>query len=91
MGCCCILAGEIDGGGLDIVTPVAGLMMGMALRALVADGWWILRDCWLWNAGGMKAGDVELSEKVGATVCGCWVGEDSGELLAKDERSDEAL
>lgn len=37
----------------------------------------------------MKAGDVELREKPGATVLGCWVGEESGELLAKEERSDE--
>jgi hypothetical protein len=38
----------------------------------------------------MKAGEVELREKPGATVWGCWVGEDSGELLAREERS-EAL
>lgn len=38
----------------------------------------------------MKAADVEFKEKPGATVCGCCVGEDSGELLASDERS-EAL
>jgi hypothetical protein len=36
--CCCILAGETEGGGLDIEMPVAGLMMGMALRARVAEG-----------------------------------------------------
>jgi len=40
----CILAGETEGGGLDIVMPVAGLMMGMALRARVAEGWWSLSD-----------------------------------------------
>lgn len=38
----------------------------------------------------MKAADVEFREKPGATVCGCCVGEDSGELLASDDRS-EAL
>jgi len=37
---CCILAGDTDGGGLDMEMPVAGLMMGMALRARVAEGWW---------------------------------------------------
>jgi hypothetical protein len=37
-GCCCILAGETEGGGLDMEMPVAGLMMGMALRARVAEG-----------------------------------------------------
>jgi hypothetical protein len=36
----------------------------------------------------MKAGDVELREKPGATVLGCCVGEESGELLASEERSD---
>lgn len=71
--------------------PVAGLMMGMALRPRVAAGWWSLRlDCWVWKLGGTKAGDDELREKPGATVWGCCVGEDSGELLASEERS-EAL
>jgi len=36
---CCILAGDTDGGGLDMVRPLAGLMMGIALRARVAAGW----------------------------------------------------
>lgn len=36
----------------------------------------------------MKAGDEELREKPGATVWGCCVGDDSGELLASDDRSD---
>jgi hypothetical protein len=36
---CCILAGDTEGGGLDMEMPVAGLMMGMALRARVAEGW----------------------------------------------------
>lgn len=44
MDCCCIRAGETDGGGLDIVMPVRGLMIGMALRARVADGWWSFKD-----------------------------------------------
>jgi hypothetical protein len=43
---CCILAGETDGGGLDMLMRVAGLMMGMALRARVAEGWWSFKvDC----------------------------------------------
>ena len=37
----------------------------------------------------MKAGEVELSEKPGATVLTCCVGEESGELLASEDRSDE--
>ena len=36
--CCCILGGETEGGGLDMVRPLAGLMMGMALRVRVAAG-----------------------------------------------------
>lgn len=36
---CCILPGDTDGGGLAIVRPLAGLIMGMALRARVAAGW----------------------------------------------------
>lgn len=71
---CCILAGDTEGGGLDMVMPVAGLMMGMALRPRVAAGWCSL---WLvggempgWKlAGGMKGGDDELREKPGGTVC----------------------
>ena len=65
--------------------------MGMALRPRVAAGWWSLKDsCWFWRLGGIKAGELELREKPGAMVWGCGVGEDSGELLARDERS-EAL
>lgn len=71
---CCILAGDTEGGGLDMVMPVAGLMMGMALRPRVAAGW---SSLWLvggempgWKlAGGMKGGDEELSENPGGTVC----------------------
>lgn len=90
-GICCILAGETEGGGLLMVAPVSGFTIGMA-RPRVAAGWCNLRlDCWLWNAGGMKEGEAELREKAGgATVWGCCVGEDSGEPLASEERS-EAL
>jgi len=35
---CCILAGDTDGGGLDMLIPVLGLTMGMALRIRVAAG-----------------------------------------------------
>lgn len=47
--CGCIRPGDTEGGGLDMVMPVAGLMMGMALRARVAEGWWSFKvDCgWL--------------------------------------------
>jgi hypothetical protein len=38
MACGCIRAGDTDGGGLDMEMPVAGLMIGMALRARVAAG-----------------------------------------------------
>lgn len=69
---CCILAGETDDGGLAMVIPVAGLMMGMALRPRVAAGWCSFTFIgWVWKLGGMNAGDEELSENVGATVCGC--------------------
>jgi len=37
--CCCIRAGDTEGGGLDMTPPVAGLMIGMALRERVAAGW----------------------------------------------------
>jgi hypothetical protein len=68
MGCCCILLGDTDGGGLDMVRPLAGLMMGMALRARVAAGWCNFRDdCCVWYVGGMNAGVEELREKVETT------------------------
>lgn len=92
MACCCIRAGDTDGGGLDMLRPVAGLMMGMALRARVAEGWWSFKpECWLWYVGGMNAGEVELRENGGATVMGCCVGELCGELLASDDRSEDEL
>lgn len=87
----CILAGDTEGGGLLIVAPVAGFTIGMALRPRVAAGWCNLRlECWLWKAGGTKGGEDELSEKAGATLWGCWVGDESGEVLASEDRS-EAL
>lgn len=92
MLCCIREPGDTDGGGLDIVMPVAGLIMGMALRVRVAAGWWSFRvDVWAENMGGTKGGDDELSRKPDATCCGRCVGECSGELLAKDDRSEDAL
>lgn len=44
--CWTIRAGETDGGGDDIEMPVAGLMIGIALRARVAEGWWSFRPEW---------------------------------------------
>lgn len=74
-----------------MVIPVDGLTIGIALRPRVAAGWCSLRlSCWFWKLGGTKAGDEELRENAGATVWGCCVGDDSGELLASEERS-EAL
>lgn len=87
----CILAGDTEEGGLLMAAPVAGLTIGMALRPRVAAGWCNLRlDCWLWKEGGTKGGDDELSENAGATCCGCWVGDESGDVLAREDRS-EAL
>jgi hypothetical protein len=74
-----------------MVRPLAGLTMGMALRVRVAAGWCNLSvDCWAWWVGGTKAGDEELREKE-ATCCGCWVGEELGELLDSEDRSEDAL
>jgi hypothetical protein len=36
----CIIPGEIDVGGLDRVTPVVGLTMGMLLLTRAADCCW---------------------------------------------------
>lgn len=74
-----------------MVIPVAGLIMGIALRPLVVAATWAILwlDCCVWKlAGGMNGGEEELSEKPGGTVWGCCVGDDWGELLARDERSD---
>jgi hypothetical protein len=74
-----------------MVMPVVGLMIGMALpRVRVAVGACII-DCWLWKPGGKNDGEDELSEKAGAMVIGCCVGDDSGDKLARDERSEEAI
>ena len=44
--CCCIMAGDIEDGGLGTRMPVLGLTMGMALRVRKAEGWWSF-ICWL--------------------------------------------
>jgi len=88
----CILAGDTDGGGLDMVRPFAGLIIGMAFRVLVAAGWCNFRlDCWCWKVGGTKDGEEELRVKWEAICCGCCVGDELGDPLDSDERSDEAL
>ncbi len=45
--CCIWTPGDTDGGeGLDMGMPVAGFMMGMALRVRVAAGWCSFKvDC----------------------------------------------
>lgn len=37
--CCCIMAGEMDRGGLATLIPVLGFTIGIALRVRRADGW----------------------------------------------------
>lgn len=95
----CILAGETDGDGLLMAAPVAGLTMGMALRPRAAAALvcccccCIFREwtCWLWNdVGGTNGGLELLSEKLGVMLWGCWVGDESGDELASEDRS-EAL
>lgn len=84
----CIRLGETDCGGLDMLRPVIGLTMGMALRVRVAAGWWSFNG--VETAAGTKGVELELSEKLdsGATVCD-W-GEAWGEPLDNDERSEDA-
>lgn len=87
---CCILAGDTECGGLDIL-KVAGLIIGIAaaLRARVAAGWCNLRFVgWLCWYEGMYGFELELRENVsGATWWDC--GECSGEPLDSDDRSDD--
>ena len=68
--------------------------MGIALlRERIADGWWILRLLLLMNVGGDMYADVAAEEMDSeGVICGCiWDcrGEDSGDPLDSDERSDE--
>lgn len=86
---CCILAGDTDCGGLDMLMPVLGLTIGMALRIRVAAGWCSLRDWgWLWYEG-IYGCEFELREnpESGATWWDC--GLDSGDPLDSDDRSDD--
>lgn len=62
----------------------------MIAIARVADGWWIGRDWWVENAGGIKLW-LKVWRKLAATVWGCCVGEPSGEDPARDERSEAEL
>lgn len=36
---CCIIAGDIEGGGLARLLPVLGLTIGIAFRGRKAEGW----------------------------------------------------
>lgn len=89
----CILAGDTDCGGLDMLIPVLGFTIGIALRIRVAAGWWIfIEDGELWYAApGTYEGTLELRENREATSCGCWVGEDSGDPLDDERSEDEEL
>jgi hypothetical protein len=75
---------------------VLGLTIGMALRVRTADGWWSLRvSCVVVNVGGDMYAEVaaEDNDNAGVTCCGCiwsWRGDESGEPLEREERSEEA-
>lgn len=64
--------------------------MGIGLRVRVAEGWYNFAVCWDCKVGRVKDGDEALRENTGAACVGC-EGECSGELLAREERSDDAL
>lgn len=75
-----------------MLIPVLGLTIGIALRMRVAAGWCIFKFakfCWVcWK--GMYGLDWELREKFADTCCdGSCVGDEFGELLARDERSED--
>lgn len=93
---CCIIPGETDDGGLATRIPVFGLTIGIA-PAFLADGWKILRLLLLlMKLGGGAYADAAAEDKDKAGViccCGCsccWIGEESGDPLERDDRSDEA-
>lgn len=87
--CCCILAGDTDCGGLDMLIPVLGLTMGIALRIRVAAGWCSFSAGWPWYPVAAIYGlELELREKPeSGDTCWDW-GEASGEPLDSEERSD---
>jgi len=92
---CPIIPGETDDGGLATRMPVLGLTIGMA-PAFRADGWKIFRLLLLMKLGGGAYADVAAEDKdrAGVICCCGWIcccsGEDSGDPLERDERSDEA-
>lgn len=69
---------------------VEGSTMGIALRVRWASGWWIL-VCWVvcWKLDGVKL-VADGSRNVGVGWICCWSGEESGEPLESDDRSDPA-
>jgi hypothetical protein len=84
--CCCwcrLRPGDtfLNGGGLGIVEPSRGLIMGMAFRTRDAAG-----CCNLIDACEKKDALAEFRVKVGATVC-C-NGEGPGLKLATEDCSD---
>jgi len=88
------MPGEMDDGGLAMRLPVEGLTIGMALlRERIAEGWWILRLLLLVYVGGDMYAEVAAEEMDNAgVICGCiwaWSGDDSGEPLDSDERSED--
>jgi len=96
--CCCILAGEMDNGGLATLIPVLGLTIGMAFLVRMAEGWWIFSwvvGLLLWKPefGLYELVEADDIEKLGATCGVGWIwscnGDDSGEPLDSDERSDD--
>ena len=91
MNCCWIcLFGETDGGGLAIAR-VDGSTIGIALRVRWASGWWSLvcdEFCCGWYPAGVYGFGADDNTKLGVGCSWCWRGDDSGEPLDKDDRSD---
>lgn len=89
MNCCCICrAGDTEGGGLATLR-VVGSTMGIALRVRWARG-----ACnfvaWVWweKLAGVKVLAAAGRTKLGVGWSCCWRGEDSGEPLESEDRSD---
>jgi len=91
MNCCWIcLFGETDGGGLAIAR-VDGSTIGIALRVRWASGWCSLvcdEFCCGWYPAGVYGFGADDNTKLGVGCSWCWRGDDSGEPLDKDDRSD---
>jgi hypothetical protein len=74
-------------GGLAMRMPVEGFTIGIALVPdRMADGWWTFRELLL-TEGEMKAEEVADKERWSGCIC-CCNGEDSGEPLDSEERSE---